>query len=171
MKTILFLFLSTWIVANTPDADLLAYQQKYTLCEGTNNYQITKCLLNSQINYNRFRGDRYPYKKINKVEFKKAEANGDIYEFVMERMPKTKRYIGLLAYLDYLYSIEAHFITPQFVGDSDEDIRRIKRIFNLLLDAQLIEDEVYTERFETSVLEYQRRHGLTADGDIGPQTR
>jgi len=171
MKKLLLLFVHTFLFAALPSQGLVEYQKRYTLCKGKNNYQITKCLLNGNINYARFRGDRFSYKKINKKELKEEEYYGDVYRYVMYLLPNTKRYIGLLDYIDYLYSIQAYYTPPQFRGDDAEDIMRIKRVFNLLQDAKLEENPAYTPLFEAHLLEYQRRHGLSADGDIGPSTK
>jgi len=89
----------------------------------------------------------------------------------MNLLPKTQRYLGLLDYLDYLWSIKGVYQTPKFLGNDDEDIIRIKKIFNLLQGTDLIEDAGYTDTFKSAVFEYQRRHGLSVDGEIGPQTK
>ena len=171
MKKILLLLIHTYLFAALPNQGLVDYQERYTLCHGKTNYQIAKCLLNGHINYARFRGDRYTYKKINKQDLKEASLQEYVYEYVMNLLPNTRRYVGLMEYLDYLYSIRAYYTPPEFSGDNEEDIIRIKRIFNLLQNAQLEENPYFTPLFETHLLEYQRRHGLTADGDIGPQTK
>ena len=159
------------VFASPLDQDLVKYQKNYTFCHGNSNYQITKCLLNGQLNYSRFRGDRYTYRKIDREELRYTEANGQIYPYVMSFLPKTRRYIGLMEYLNYLYSIMPYYTPPQFMGNSSEDMIRMKRVFNLLHDAKLIEDDIYTMEFEAHLLAYQERHGLTVDGDIGPSTQ
>ena len=171
MKKILFILVHTLLFASGVDKDLLHYQQKYTLCHGKTNYQITQCLLNGSLNYARLRGERNPYRKVNRDDLKKAERDGNTYAYVMSLLPHTKRYNGLINYLDYLYSIKDRYTPPKFRGDTQDDIIKIKRVLNLLQDAYLIEDEVHDTRFDEAILEYQRRHGLEVDGVIGPNTK
>jgi murein L,D-transpeptidase YcbB/YkuD len=157
--------------ALAPNNDLLNYQKKYTFCQGKTNYQISKCLLNGSLNYALLRGDRPRLKHIDKRALKKAEANHNVYKYVMSLLPQTKRYQGLIAYYDYLYSIKNVYQTPTFSGNDIDDMIKIKKIFNLLQDANLIEDANYTTSFDAHLLEYQKRHGLAVDGEIGPQTK
>jgi len=171
MKKIILLILPLFIFANTTDRSLLEYQQKYTFCHGHTNYQIAQCLLNGSLNYSFLRGDRPTYKQVNKNALRTAEAEGTVYSYVMSLLPKTPRYTGLIKYYDYLLSIKEPYKTPTFSGNDSEDIIKIKKIFNLLQNAKLIEDTVYTDTFQSALLEYQRRHGLTVDGKIGPQTK
>jgi len=171
MKKILFLLLPLYLFANTPNKALFDYQQKYTFCHGQTNYQITQCLLNGTLNYALLRGDKPIYKKVNQNALHTAEVEGNVYPYVMSLLPQTQRYIGLLDYLDYLWSIKEVYQTPKFLGNDAEDIIGMKKIFNLLIGTELIEDAVYTDAFESALLEYQRRHGLAVDGDIGPQTK
>ena len=171
MKTILFILIHTFLFAALPDQDLINYQARYSLCQGKTNYQISQCLLNGDLNYARFRGDKSSYRTIRKKEIQEAAYNGDIYPYTMNLTPKTKRYTGLKEYIDYLYSIRDEYTPPQFKGNDAEDIIRIKKVFNLLQSAYLEENADYTPGFEDALLEYQRRHGLTADGDIGPNTK
>lgn len=173
MKKILFLyiFLQTLIFASTADPRLVSYQKRYSLCQGKTDMQIAQCLLNGNLNYSRFRGDKYAYRKISKRDIQKAIRNDDIYHFTMDNIPQTKRYTGLKEYLDYLYSIRKEYVTPEFKGDEVEDIIRMKKVFNLLQFANLREDPYYTPEFEAELLEYQRRHGLEVDGKIGPNTK
>lgn len=171
MKKIFLFFMPIWILATNPDTDLLSYQNSYTFCHGKTNYQITRCLLNGSLNYVFLRGDKPTPKQINKQALQNAEAEGNVYPYVMGLLPKTNRYNALLDYYDYLSTLQDYYVTPQFVGNDADDIIRIKRIFNLLQDANLIEDAYYTEAFEREIFEYQRRHGLTVDGEIGPQTK
>jgi len=172
MKRIIFIILiHTFIFASVPDQDLKNYQEKYSICQGKTDYQISQCLLNGNLNYSRFRGDRYSYRTISKNKIRNAVRNGDIYHFTMSLIPQTRRYTGLKKYIDYLYSIRKQYTAPQFKGNDAEDIKRIKRVFNLLQSARLKENSDYTPNFETELLEYQRRHGLKVDGKIGPNTK
>lgn len=171
MKKVIFIVLSTLLYASSPDEYLKNYQERYSICKGKTDYQIAQCLLNGNLNYSRFRGDRYSFRSISSKQIKQEVLNGNIYDFTMSLMPKTKRYIGLKEYLDYLYSIQEHYIPPRFKGNSEEDIIRIKRVFNLLQSSDLEENAAYTPEFEAEVLEYQRRHGLEVDGKIGPNTK
>ena len=171
MKKIIYILIHTLIFAAAPDQGLKNYQEKYSVCQGKTNYQISDCLLNGDLNYSRFRGDRYSYKTISKNRIQKAVRDGDIYYYTMNLMPQTKRYTGLKEYIDYLYSIRKEYTPPLFKGDDAEDIIRIKKVFNLLQSAGLEENSDYTSDFETELLEYQRRNGLAADGDIGPNTK
>jgi len=171
MKKILFSLIPTLIFAVAPDPNLKNYQKKYSVCQAKTNYQISKCLLNGGLNYSRFRGDRYSYTKISTNKIKKAARNGNIYDYTMNHIPKTKRYTGLKEYIDYLYSIRKEYTPPQFKGDEEEDTLRIKKVFNLLQSANLEENTERSTEFEAELLEYQRRHGLAVDGDIGPSTK
>jgi murein L,D-transpeptidase YcbB/YkuD len=60
---------------------------------------------------------------------------------------------------------------PRFRGDDREDIILTKRVLNLLQDARLEESAEYTPAFEAEIMEFQRRHGLVIDGEIGPATK
>jgi len=171
MKKIIFILIHTLLFAAVPNQDLKNYQEKYSVCQGKTDYQISQCLLNGNLNYSRFRGDRYSYRKIPKKKIQQVAGNGNIYNYTMNLMPETKRYTGLKEYVDYLYTIKSEYTTPQFKGDEAEDIIRIKRVFNLLQSARLEENSERTPEFEAELLEYQRRHGLTVDGDIGPNTK
>ena len=171
MKKIVYILIHTLIFAAVPDQGLKNYQERYSVCKGKTNYQISDCLLNGDLNYSRFRGDRYSYKTISKNKIQKAVRDGDIYYYTMNLMPQTKRYTGLKEYIDYLYSIRKEYTPPRFKGDNAEDIIRIKKVFNLLQSAGLEENSDYTPDFEMELLEYQRRNGLAADGDIGPNTK
>ncbi|MFT7879881.1 MAG: L,D-transpeptidase family protein [Sulfurimonas sp.] len=171
MKKIIFLLIHTLIFASAPDPDLKRYQERYSLCHGKTNYQITQCLLNGSINYYRLRGDRNRYRQVSKEAFREAERNGDVYRYVMSLMPRTRRYQGLKEYLDYLYTLREIYTPPRFRGNKEEDIVRIKRVLNLLQGARLRENAEITAWFEEAVLEFQRRHGLEVDGVIGPQTK
>ncbi len=171
MKKIIFILIHTLLFAAVPNHELKNYQEKYSVCQGKTNYQISQCLLNGNLNYSRFRGDRYSYKKISKKKIQKAVRDTDIYDYTMNLIPQTKRYTGLKEYIDYLYSIKEVYTVPQFKGDDAEDIIRIKKVFNLLQSAGLEENSDYTPDFEAELLEYQRRHGLTVDGDMGSNTK
>jgi murein L,D-transpeptidase YcbB/YkuD len=171
MKKILFVLIHTFIFAEVPDQGLKNYQERYSVCHGKTNYQISQCLLNGNLNYSRFRGDKYSYRKISKNKIQKAAHNNDIYHYTMNLIPQTKRYTGLKEYIDYLYSIRKKYTPPQFKGDDAEDIIRIKKVFNLLQSARLKENSDRSADFESELLEYQRRHGLAVDGEIGPNTK
>jgi len=171
MKKTVLILIHTLLFAAVPDANLKHYQEKYSVCKGKTDYQISQCLLNGNLNYSRFRGDRYSYRTISKKKIKKAVRSGNSYDYTMNLIPQTKRYTGLKEYVDYLYSIRKEYTPPQFKGDKAEDIIRIKKVFNLLQSARLEENPDYTPGFEAELLEYQRRHGLAVDGDIGPNTK
>ncbi len=171
MKKILLILIHTLLFAAVPDQRLENYQEKYSLCHGKTNYQISQCILNGDLNYSRFRGDRYSYKMVSKNKIQQAVRNGNVYHYTMDLMPQTKRYTSLKEYIDYLYSIKNNYTPPQFNGNDAEDIIRIKKIFNQLQSADLEENADYTVDFEAELLEYQRRHGLAVDGDIGPNTK
>jgi murein L,D-transpeptidase YcbB/YkuD len=173
MAKIIFIFIliPTFIFASVPDRRLKEYQEKYSLCQGKTDMQISQCLLNGNLNYSRFRGDKHAYRNIRKSEIQKAVRNGNVYHFTMNNIPQTKRYAGLKKYLDYLNYIKEDYTPPQFKGDDAEDIIRVKKVFNLLHSARLEENSDLTPQFEAEVLEYQRRHGLEIDGKIGPNTK
>ena len=171
MKKTILLLIHTLLFAAVPDQGLKDYQERYSVCQGKTNYQISQCLLNGNLNYARFRGDRYSYAKVSTNKIKTAARYDDIYDYTMNLIPQTKRYTGLKEYIDYLYTIKTAYTTPQFTGDEAEDILRIKKVFNLLQSTNLEETSERTAEFETELLEYQRRHGLTVDGDIGHNTK
>jgi len=167
----LFLLASLTLSAAAVDERLLAYQQRYSVCSKKNDYQIAECLLNGDLNFSMFRGDRRAFRYLSPKYISRAQRQGRLYEFTMEQLPHTERYEGLKAYLDYLNTIKEKYVTPRFKGNDDEDTLRMKRIFNLLQDAGLYETPEVTPAFEEAVLEYQSRHGLAVDGDIGPRTK
>jgi murein L,D-transpeptidase YcbB/YkuD len=171
MKKTVFILIQTLLFAAVPDQGLKNYQEKYSVCKGKTNYQISQCLLNGDLNYSGFRGDRSAYKRISKNKIKKAAHHGNSYDYTMKHIPQTKRYTALKKYIDHLYAIKKEYTPPQFKGDEAEDIIKIKKVFNLLQSAGLEEDPESTPEFEEALLEYQRRHGLTVDGDIGPRTK
>ncbi len=171
MKKILYVLIHTFLFANIADPALLTYQKKYSLCKEKTNYTITKCLLNGNLNYARFRGDKPAYKKVSLSAIQEAEANANVYNYSMSLMPQSERYVGLKEYLDYLYSVREEYTPPKFKGNDSEDIIKTKRVFNLLQNAALTEDGNYTLEFTEALLQYQKSHGLDVDGEIGPQTK
>ena len=173
MRNILFIYIlvQTFIFASVPDERLVNYQMRYSLCKGKTDIQISHCLLNGNLNFSKLRGDTYAYRKISRSQIEKAARNGNIYDFTMSHLPKTKRYTRLKKYLDHLYAVRKKYTPPEFKGDDAEDIIRMKKVFNLLKLANLRENSDYTSKFEAAVLEYQKRHGLEVDGKIGPDTK
>lgn len=165
------MLINTFLFAAFPDQDLKNYQERYTYCKGKTNHQIASCLLNGNLNYSDLRGDRSAYKKVNYENIKNEELYGDVYDYVMDLIPKTQRYTGLENYIDYLYSIREQYMPPTFTGNILEDIIKIKIVLNLLQNADLEENSDHTPRLEEELLEYQRRRGLTIDGEIGPRTK
>jgi murein L,D-transpeptidase YcbB/YkuD len=170
-KLLLLLLIHTAVFAEMADPRLVSYQQKYSVCHGKTDYQISKCILNGDLNYARLRGDRSVFRTISTSRIRKAAQEGRAYEFTMEHLPKTKRYIGLVKYLDYLYGVKGAYVTPRFIGDEDDDIMKMKRLFNLLLLTDMEETPERTPQFEEAVLAFQRTHGLAVDGKIGPRTK
>ena len=170
-KKLIWLCIHTLLFSAVPDSRLLDYQQRYSLCHGRTDYQIAKCLINGGLNFTRFRGDRNIYRHVSKKKIKEAVEQGNAYAFTMQQIPRRESYTQLLNYLDYLYSIKDLYTPPRFAGDKREDIIRIKRVFNLLQAARLEETPEPTPEFKAALLEYQRRHGLSADGKIGPRTK
>jgi len=171
MKHILLFLMPILMFASTPDPQLLEYQQRYSICQGKTNYQIAQCLLNGNLNFYVVRGDGLKPTKINRQQLQEAEQEGRVYSYVMSLLPNTRRYVGLLDYVDYLYSIMNNYIPPRFRGDVMEDMVLTKRVLNLLQDARLEETPDYTPAFEAEIIEFQRRHGLATDGEIGPATK
>ena len=171
MKKILLLLIPTLFLSAAVDPALLDYQKRYSVCHGKTDYQIANCLLNGNLNYANFRGDRNAYKKISTNKINHAVREGDAYGFVMSQLPTTTRYMALVDFLDHLYAIKDEYITPEFKGDNEEDIIRMKRIFNLLQAANLPENAEVTPEFETEVLVFQKRWGLASDGEIGARTK
>ena len=157
--------------ASNPDPQLLEYQQRYSICQGKTNYQIVQCLLNGNLNFYAVRGDGQKPTKINRQQLQEAEQEGRVYSYVLSLLPNTRRYVGLLDYVDYLYSIKNDYMPPRFRGDVMEDMVLTKRVLNLLQDARLEETPDYTPAFEAEIIEFQRRHGLATDGEIGPATK
>ncbi|WP_052746085.1 L,D-transpeptidase family protein [Sulfurovum lithotrophicum] len=171
MKFIIPLLFSTLLFALNPDPNLLRYQHRYSLCHGKTNYQIVQCLVNGNLDYSRFRGERFPRKKISRKAVQEAEQYGDLFEYTMQLLPQSRRYIELRRYLDYLYSIRDIYRPPLFRGDQTDDILRIKSIFRLLGVADLPPDPYVSDAFVEAVKTYQRRWGLAVDRKIGPQTK
>ncbi len=171
MKRIFFMLILTLILASAADKNLMHYQARYSLCHGKTNYQIAQCLLNGSLNYYRIWGDRKRYRHINNKAFKEQELSGNAYPYVMSLMPHSKRYKGLKKYIDYLYNIRDKYTPPQFKGNDEEDILRIKRVLNLLQNAKLKEDTKLSSKFQQAIFEYQKRHGLEVDGIIGVNTK
>jgi murein L,D-transpeptidase YcbB/YkuD len=171
MKKTILILIHTLLFAAVPDANLLDYQKKYSVCKEKSNYKISQCLLNGNLNFSGFRGERNSYRSISNKKIKKAARNGNSYTFTMKHIPKTRRYSALKKYIDHLYAIKKEYTPPRFDGNTTEDIIRIKRVFNLLQSAGLEENATRTPAFEEALLEYQRRHGLAVDGDIGPRTK
>ena len=167
----LFLLASMTLAAAAVDERLMAYQQRYSVCNKKNDYQIAECLLNGNLNFDMFRGDRRAFRYLSPKYIYRAQREGRLYEFTMDQLPHTERYEGLQRYLDYLYTIKEQYATPRFKGDDTEDTLRMKRIFNLLYNAGLEETSERDYAFEDAVLEFQRRNGLAVDGEIGPQTK
>ena len=172
-KSFLFfiIYIPILLLAKGVDLRLQNYQEKYSVCKGKSNYQISKCLLNGNLNYAQFRGDRNAYRRVSIKQIQRALSQDDIYEFTMENISQTERYVGLKNYLDHLYAIKNQYVVPQFNGDDVEDILRIKHMFNLLQNAELEYTPERTAEFERELLKYQESQGLTADGEIGPRTR
>ena len=171
MKHILLFLMPILMFASTPDPQLLEYQQRYSICQGKTNYQIAQCLLNGNLNFYAVRGDGLKPTKINRQQLQETEQEGRVYSYVLSLLPNTRRYVGLLDYVDYLYSIKNDYMPPRFRGDVMEDMILTKRVLNLLQDARLEETPDYTPAFESEIIEFQRRHGLATDGEIGPATK
>ena len=171
MKKILLLLIPTLFLSAAVDPALLDYQKRYSVCHGKTDYQVANCLLNGNLNYANFRGDRNAYKRVSTSKIKRAVNQGNAYGFVMSHVPKTRRYNGLIAFIDHLYTIKREYLTPEFKGNHEEDILRMKRIFNLIQSANLPETVEITPEFEAEVLKFQSRWGLAADGDIGARTK
>ena len=171
MKKLPLLLWTLFTFANASHPGLLEYQSRYSLCHGKTDYQISECILNGNLNYAALRGDRSVFQYVSRSKIKQAAQEGRAYEFTMQHLPQTRRYKELKAYLDHLYTERHDYTIPRFKGNEAEDIMRMKRIFNILLFSGLDETPEITPAFEEAVLEYQRRNGLTVDGDIGPRTK
>jgi len=167
MKKLLWLLCSITLYASNPDPDLLNYQARYSFCHEKSNEKIAECLLNGNLNYSHFSGERFPRRSIDKS----ALSHGNAYKYVIRHLPHSKRYLGLRQYLDYLYSIKDQYQPPRFKGNKDEDIIRIKKIFNLLRKKKIAVDPLYTQEFVDALKWYQRTHGLLADGKLGRATK
>ena len=150
---------------------LLQYQNRYSLCHEKDDVKIVSCLLNGNLDFSRFRGEKRAYRHIDQKKIYRAYQEGKLYEFTMDHMPKTRQYEALQHYVDYLYRIRQYYVTPRFRGDKAEDTVRIKRIFNLLYDTGLEETPERDAAFEDALLAFQRNNGLAVDGKIGPQTK
>jgi murein L,D-transpeptidase YcbB/YkuD len=171
MKKILLLLVPTLFLSAAVDPSLLDYQKRYSVCHGKSNYQVASCLLNGNLNYANFRGDRNAYKRVSTTKIRNAVNRGDAYGFVMSQLPSTRRYTGLIEFIDHLYAVKSEYLTPAFKGNHEEDTLRMKRIFNLLQSANLPETVEVTPAFEAEVLKFQSSWGLAADGDIGARTK
>jgi len=165
-KPLLFLFF-TFALSASVNPGLLEYQKKYSLCKGKTNYQIAQCLVNGNLNYAPLRGDRSVFRTISSKKINTALRNGTLYSM----FPNTQRYNKLKTYQDHLYAIKSEYTAPRFNGNSDEDIIRMKRVFNLLQNSGLAETPERTANFDTALRTYQSRHSLTVDGKIGRRTK
>jgi len=171
MKKLLILLIASFTFVLAADPALLDYQKRYSVCHGKTDYAIANCLLNGNLNLYALRGDRSVFQFVSTSKIKQAANTGQAYEFTMQHLPKTSRYEGLVSYLDHLYALRKEYTPPRFKGDPADDTIRMKRVFNILQDTGLDETAEVTPAFDEAVLEYQRRHGLTVDGDIGPRTK
>ena len=79
MKKIIFIFIliHTFIFSTAPNKRLKNYQERYSLCHGKTDMQISQCLLNGNLNYSRLRGDKHSYRTIRKSEIQKAVDNAE----------------------------------------------------------------------------------------------
>ena len=168
MALIYSIVASAFLFANEA---LLQYQDRYSLCHEKDDVKIASCLLNGNLDFSRFRGERRAYRHIDQKQIYRAYQEGRLYEFTMDHMPKTRRYEALQRYIDYLYSIRQYYVTPEFRKNEAEDTVRMKRIFNLLYDAGLEETPERDAEFGEALLAFQRNNGLAVDGKIGPQTK
>ena len=167
MKLILFLLCSLSLYASNPNPDLLDYQARYSFCHEKSNIKIAECLLSGNLDYSHFSGEKFPRRLIDRKAFSRSNA----YRYVLRLLPKTRRYLGLRHYLDYLYSIKDAYRPPRFRGDKKEDIVRIKKIFNLLRRKKIAVDPLYTQEFVDALKWYQSTHGLPVDGRLGRATK
>jgi len=112
-KGLLLLSLHTLIFAAIPDPQLLAYQQRYTLCHGQSDYEIADCLLNGNLDFSRFRGDRHIYRHIQRKEIAQAVRKGEGYDSgdEAEDIVRIKRIFNLL---DHAGLEETPERTPEF---------------------------------------------------------
>jgi len=176
MKNIISIIaINTILFANT-NQDLLEYQKNFTMCNGKTNYEIADCFLNTKVDYSKGRADTYNHIEINKEELEKAEKENKEYEYIMSILPQTKRYLELEEYLNYLYSIEnkyeqANFKKYEKIHSSSENIRKTKRILNLLQNAGLDDTTYFNDDMVEAIKEYQKRHGFEVNGKLWKETR
>ena len=167
MKKILLLLLPTLFLSAAVNPALLDYQKRYSVCHGKSDYQIAQCLVNGNLNYASLRGDRSVFRTISSKKINAALRNGTLFSL----FPNTQRYNKLKAYQDHLYAIKSEYTAPRFNGNSEEDILRMKKVFNLLQNSGLAETAERTANFDAALRTYQSRHSLTVDGKIGPRTK
>ena len=114
MKKILLLLIHTLFLSAAADPALLDYQARYSVCHGKTDYQIANCLLNGNLNYASFRGDRNAYRRISTNKIKQAAKQGNAYSFVMVHLPKTRRYRGLVKFADHLYTVKHEYLCHSY---------------------------------------------------------
>ena len=91
MKKTLLLLIHTLLFAAAPDANLLDYQNKYSVCKEKTNYKISQCLLNGNLNFSGFKGDIYSYRRISDSKIKKAARNGKQLSLYYDPSPKNEK--------------------------------------------------------------------------------
>ncbi|HMA60862.1 MAG TPA: L,D-transpeptidase family protein [Halanaerobiales bacterium] len=104
--------------------------------------------------------------------------NNNIIESLYSLLPRTENYIQLRNKLKEYKKIKENGGFIQFTstrlidkGMSGEDILNLKRRLKQSKDFQGAMDEDFSQLLEEAVKNFQMRHGLKADGIVGPETK
>ena len=171
-KILIILLFQISLFANITD-ELLVFQNSYTLCEEDSDYKILNCILNTTVKYNNVLGDEfYPIT----IDEKKLGQYNPMFLLTNDVLPKTKRYKDLENYLTYLYSKHSLFEQPHFkkyrkFGYKSENIRKAKKVLNILYKENLNDSTLFDEEFKQALIRYQKRNGFVVNGRLWKETR
>jgi len=104
--------------------------------------------------------------------------NNNIIESLYSLLPRTENYIQLRNKLKEYKEIKENggfikFTSTRLIdkGMSGEDVLNLKRRLKQSKDFQGAMDEDFSQLLEEAVKNFQMRHGLKADGIVGPETK
>jgi murein L,D-transpeptidase YcbB/YkuD len=103
---------------------------------------------------------------------------GNIHESLKLLLPPHTEYTGLIENLERYRNIEINGGWPTLTyesllkqGDRGERVARLKRRLHGSHDLMYVDNGAeYDEETEHAVIRFQRRHGITDDGIVGPET-